>query len=197
MLHIQGYFSIKFSMNLIFSAILIISLLLLLFTNPNAVLSSMLAGGDKALELSLRVIVVCAVWMGIFELLEKTGLANNISNALKPLNKKLFGNLPGKSNDYVSLNISANLLGMSGATTPMGIKSIEELSKFKNTDYATAMFFVINATSIQLVPSSILALRTTMGSKAPADIVLPTILATLVSTIVGVLLVKILVKKNV
>ena len=197
MLHIQGYFSIKFSMNLIFSAILIISLLLLLFTNPNAVLSSMLAGGDKALELSLRVIVVCAVWMGIFELLEKTGLANNISNALKPLNKKLFGNLPGKSNDYVSLNISANLLGMSGATTPMGIKSIEELSKFKNTDYATAMFFVINATSIQLVPSSILALRTTMGSNAPADIVLPTIISTLVSTIVGVLLVKIFVKKNV
>ena len=197
MLHIQGYFSIKFSMNLIFSAILIISLLLLLFTNPNAVLSSMLAGGDKALELSLRVIVVCAVWMGIFELLEKTGLANNISNALKPLNKKLFGNLPGKSNDYVSLNISANLLGMSGATTPMGIKSIEELSKFKNTDYATAMFFVINATSIQLVPSSILALRTTMGSNSPADIVLPTIISTLVSTIVGVLLVKIFVKKNV
>lgn len=197
MLHIQEYFSIKFSMNLIFSAILIISLLLLLFTNPNAVLSSMLAGGDKALELSLRVIVVCAVWMGIFELLEKTGLANSFSKTLKPLNNKLFGNLPGKSNDYVSLNISANLLGMSGATTPMGIKSIEELSKFKNTDYATAMFFVINATSIQLIPSSILALRTTMGSKAPADIVLPTILATLVSTIVGILLVKIFIKKNV
>ena len=60
-------------MNLIFSAILIISLLLLLFYNPNAVLSSMLAGGDKALELSLRVVVVCAVWMGIFELLGKNG----------------------------------------------------------------------------------------------------------------------------
>ena len=169
----------------------------MLFTNPNAVLSSMLSGGDKALQLSMRVVVVCAVWMGVFELLEKTGLANKFSTTLKPLNNRLFSSLPGKSNDYVSLNISANLLGMSGATTPMGIKAVEELSKFNNTNYATAMFFVINATSVQLIPSSILALRTSMGSLSPADIVLPTILATTVSTIVGVLLVKIFIKKNV
>ena len=151
----------------------------------------MLAGGDKALELSLRVIVVCAVWMGIFELLEKTGLANSFSKTLKPFNNKLFGNLPGKSNDYVSLNISANLLGMRGATTPMGIKSVEELEKHPNTRYAIAMFFVINATSVQLIPSSVMGLRTTMGSISPADIILPTILATLLSTVIGVILVRV------
>ena len=182
-------------MNLIFGFILIVSFALLIFTNPNAVLSSMLAGGDKALELSMRVVVVCAVWMGVFELLEKTGLADKFSKVLKPMNKKLFGDLPGKSNDYISLNISANVLGMSGATTPMGIKSVQELSKYKNTDYAIAMFFVINTTSVQVIPSSVLALRTTMGASSPADIILPTILSTLLSTVIGVLLVKIFVKK--
>ena len=183
-------------MNLIFALILIISNILLLVFNPNLVLSSMLNGADKALSLTLRIVVVSAVWMGIFELLERTGIANTFSKVLKPVNKRLFGALPGKSNDFVSLNISANILGMSGATTPMGIKAVEELSKYKNTDYQTAMFFVINATSVQIIPSSVLALRTSFNSVSPADIILPTILSTLVSTIVGVLLVKILVKRS-
>ena len=86
---------------------------------------------------------------------------------------------------------------MSGATTPMGIKAIGELEKQSNTNYAIAMFFVINATSIQLIPSSILALRTSFNSSAPASIILPTILTTLLSTIIGVLLVKIFIKKDV
>ena len=77
----------------------------------------------------------------------------------------------------------------------MGIKSVLELEKYKNTNYAITMFFVINATSVQLVPSSILALRNTFSSVSPSSIILPTILATSVSTIVGVLLVKIFIKR--
>ena len=100
------------------------------------------------------------------------------------------------ANNFMSLNISANILGMSGATTPMGIKSIQELEKHKGTEYAIAMFFVINATSVQLIPSSVLALRTSMGSISPSSIILPTILATLLSTIIGVILVKIFIKKG-
>lgn len=183
-------------MNIIFGLILIISTFILLFVEPNAVLSSMLQGGEKALELTLKMVVVYAVWLGIFELVEKTNLSNKIAKLCKPLNKLLFGNLPEKANDYMSLNISANFLGMSGATTPMGIKSIQELEKHKNTEYAITMFFVINATSIQLIPSSVLALRTSMNSSSPSDVIVPTILATAVSTIIGILLVKIFVKRQ-
>ena len=78
----------------------------------------------------------------------------------------------------------------------MLIKSIKELEKYPNTEYAITMFFVINATSIQLIPSSVMALRTSLGSTAPADIILPTLLATLLSTVIGILLVKIFVKKQ-
>ena len=183
-------------MNVIFGIVITISSLILLFINPDGILSSMLNGGQKALDLTMRMVVIYAVWLGVFELLEKTGLSNKLAKLLRPLNKLLFGKIPESANDFISMNISANMLGMSGATTPMGIKSIQELEKYPHTEYAIAMFFVINATSIQIIPSSIIALRTSMGSIAPADIVLPTILATLISSIVGILLVKIFIKKR-
>ena len=178
-------------MNIIFGLVLISSTLLLLISNPDAVLGAMLSGGEKALGLSVKMVVVYAVWLGVFQLLENSGLDKKIAGLFKPINRLLFGKLPDKANDYVSLNLSANFLGMSGATTPMGIKSVLELEKHPDTKYAITMFFVINATSVQLIPSSVMGLRTTMGSSSPADIILPTVLATLLSTIIGVLLVRI------
>ena len=183
-------------MNVIFALFSIISMVILLFINPDGILSAMLSGGQKALDLTLKMVVVYAVWMGVFELLEKSGLASKFAKLLKPVNYLLFGKLPEKANDYMSMNISANILGMSGATTPMGIKSIQELEKHNGTEYAITMFFVLNATSIQIIPSSVLALRSSLNSTSPADIIVPTILATLLSTIIGVILVKIFVKKH-
>ena len=182
-------------MNAIFGLVVLISTVYLTFTSPESVLSAMLSGGTKAFELSVKMVVIYAVWLGMFAILEKTKASESIAKCLKPMNRMLFGKLPEKANDFMSLNISANILGMSGATTPMGIKSIEELEKHEGTEYAIAMFFVINATSIQLIPSSVLALRSSMNSASPSSIILPTILATLVSSVIGVLLVKIFIKK--
>ena len=183
-------------MNVIFGIILTLSTCILIFSNPDAILSSMLAGGEKALTLTLKLVVVYAVWLGVFELLERSGLAKKLAKLLKPVNKFLFGKIPEKASDFMSLNISANMLGMSGATTPMGIKSILELEKHKNTEYAIAMFFVINATSIQIIPTSVLALRTSMNSLNPSSVILPTLLTTLISSIVGILLVKIFCRRK-
>ena len=90
-----------------------------------------------------------------------------------------------------------DILGVSGATTPFGIKATHALLNQKE-DYthAVQMFFVINATSIQLIPASIISLRTSLGSANPSDILLPTILATLLSTVVGVLLMKVFRKRK-
>lgn len=182
-------------MNAIFGLVITLSMIVLLFLSPESILSSMLDAGNKAFELSLRMIIIYAVWLGVFNLLELSGLSQKCAKKLKPFNKFLFGELPDKANDYMSINITANILGMSGATTPFGIKSIQELEKHKNTEYAIAMFFVINATSVQLIPSSVLALRSSLNSTSPSDIILPTVLATLLSSIIGILLVKIFVKK--
>ena len=182
-------------MNIIFGISICVCTVFLIFSSPESVLSTMLAGGENALQLTLKLVVVYCVWLGVFNIMEKTGLSNKFAKLLKPLNKFLFGEVSEKANDYMALNISANILGVSGATTPMGIKSILELDKHKNTDYAVSMFFVINATSVQLIPSSVLALRASLGSATPSDIILPTALATLLSSIVGVVLVKVFIKR--
>ena len=184
-------------MNLIFGVILIVTMTMLLFVSPEGVLAAFISGGEKSLALSVQMTVVYAVWLGVLNVFEKTGLSAKCARILKPANKLLFGALPDKANDYVSLNISANILGMSGATTPMGIKAVKELEQHKGTEYAIAMFFVINATSVQLIPSSVLALRIKYGAATASDIILPTILATLLSSVIGVLLVKIFIKKKV
>lgn len=183
-------------MNIIFGLTVTVCMVFLVFSSPNLVLTSMLTGGEKALSLTLKLTVIYAVWLGVFELLFRTGLSEKFAKLLKPLNKFLFGKVPDKANDFMALNISANILGMSGATTPMGIKSIQELEKYPDTDYAIKMFFVVNATSVQIIPSSVLALRTSFSSCSPTDIILPTILATLLSSIIGVLLVKIFIKRK-
>ncbi len=182
-------------MNVIFGIITTISMIALVIIDPARALPSMLSGGEKAIQLSLKLLISYSVWMGIFGILSKSGLSEKFASALKPANKFLFKRLPGKSEDYVSMNISANALGISGATTPMGIMAIKELEKYPNTEYQIAMFFVVNATSIQIIPSSILALRTSMNSAFASDIILPTIISTLLSFIIGITLVKIFIKK--
>lgn len=183
-------------MNLIFSVIFVLSSTILLFISPEKVLSTMLSAGEKALKLSFNLVFIYAVWLGIFSILEKSRLSNKFAKSLKPLNKLLFGELTEKENELVSLNISANALGMSGATTPTGIKSILEFEKRKNSDYLITMFFVVNATSIQFIPTSVIALRSSLGAVNSADIILPTILTTLFSFIIGITLVKIFVKRK-
>ncbi len=183
-------------MNAIFGIILTVTMTMMLFVSPEGVLAAFISGGEKALALAVQMTVVYAVWLGILNVFEKTGLSVKVAKALKPANKWLFGALPEKANDYVSLNISANMLGMSGATTPMGIKAINEMEKHKGTEYAIAMFFVINATSVQIIPSSVLALRIKFGATGASDIILPTILATLLSSVIGILLVKLFIKKK-
>ena len=183
-------------MNVIFGAVLCVSTALLIINDPEKVLAAFLSGGEKALSLTAKMLVIYAVWLGVFKIMENTGLSRKLARALKPANRLLFGALPEEANEYMSLNISANILGMSGATTPMGIKAVKALDKYPDTDYAVTMFFVINATSVQLIPSSVLALRSQSGSASPSDIILPTVLATLLSSVIGILLVKVFAKKG-
>ena len=88
-------------MNLIFGFVLILSTIILIFINPDALLSAMLSGGNKALSLTMKMTVIYAVWLGVFELLEQSGLAKKFAYSLKPFNNRLFGTLPDKANDFI------------------------------------------------------------------------------------------------
>jgi len=177
-------------MNKIWFWVIFVSFVLLLYFNPNAVLPTMLSTGNSTIELCVTLLAVYAIWMGLLQIMEDSGLNKKLSKALKPATDKLFGKLDPKTNEYVCMNISANMLGMGGAATPMGIKAMKSMDDGSGTaTYAMLMFFVLNATSLQLLPTTVIALRAAAGSANPSDIILPSLIATIASTAIGILLV--------
>ena len=170
--------------------------IILLIINPESLFSAMISGGEKATLLSAKLIAIYAVSMGLVKIMENSGIMKKLSKILMPLNKKLFLSDDETTNGYISTNLSANILGLGGIATPMGIKSVEALYKRPNSFYSTSMFFVINATSLQLFPISVIALRSTYGSSTPSDILMPCILCTLMSTLLGCMLVNIFIKRK-
>ena len=107
----------------------------------------------------------------------------------KSLSKRIFRSDDKDALFAATSNLTANLLGLPGAPTPLGIRATQKFCEAKN-DYAADMLFVLNATSLQLLPVTVIALRSSLGSAAPHDIILPTLIATLLSTLLGALLVR-------
>lgn len=174
-------------MNVVFAFILTVCVSLLLFKDPNAALGGMLDGVSSAIAMSVGLVAVYAVWLSVLNVMEKIGLNRAIGKALKPLTKRLFPSENDETRETISLNMSANLLGMGGAATPLGIKAINGMAKdSEKTNDSIALFVVINCTSIQLIPTTIIGLRAASGSANASDIILPSLIATTVSTLVGV-----------
>ena len=174
-------------MNVIFTVIFFISLIVMTIIAPDKLLSSLLGGAEKSAATALTLFCIYAVWMGLSRLAEKSGFSRGAARALKPLTKKIFKTENDIALENLAMNLSCNLLGIGGAATPYAVKAIGELEKDKN-DFAQKRLFVINATSVQLIPSTVIALRTGAGSAAAFDIFLPSLICTLVSTGVGVIL---------
>ena len=163
---------------------------MLLFTNPSAMLSEMIGASTSALNLCIELCAVYAVWLGIIELVDISGLGEKLSKLLRPLVRKLFRVEDEKTQKLIAMNISANLLGIGNAATPMGIKAMQALDdKSGVANYAMIMLIIVNVTSIQLLPTTVIGLRTSAGSANPADIIFPSIIATFCTTLLGIVLV--------
>lgn len=181
-------------MNVIFACILMVSVGYMTFTAPELILSAMTSGAEKALKLAAGLTAIYSVWLGIFELLERSGLTEKLSKlAYKPV-KRIFGNVDDSAAKYLALNVTANIIGLSSVATPMGIKAAAYLDE-KDNEYAKAMLFAVAATSLQILPTTVISLRDKLGSVSSYDIVLPTLLSTLVSTVCGILLTAVFVKR--
>lgn len=185
-----SFFLIKSSMNIFWLLMMLSSILVLLITNPSAVLSEMIGASASSLKLCIELCAVYAVWLGMLELLEASGLSQKLAKILRPIIRKVFKVEDEQAQRYIAMNLSANMLGLGNASTPMGIKAMQSLDdKSGKANFAMIMLIVINATSIQLLPTTIIGLRTSAGSTNPADIILPTLLATILTTILGIVLV--------
>lgn len=178
-------------MNLVWSTVMLFGMGLLVINNVDVVTSSLLAGGSKAINLAIKLWGIYAVWLGILKIVEDTGLDKKLSRLLSPIIRKLFGKTDEYTENQIAINITSNLFGMGNASTPSGMNAIAGL--YKGGKYATSgmiLVIILNSTSMQLIPTTIIGLRATAGSMTPTDIILPTLIATICSTVVGVVLVK-------
>ncbi len=173
------------------------SLILITAIAPESAFSIMLGGTKTAIELAIILVSIYAIWLSVLKIMEKIGANKLLYRMLRPVTKKLFKGESDMALQYISLNFSANLLGMGGAATPLGIKAMECMQD--GTDKATdnmILFMVINSTSIQLLPATIIGMRAAAGSQSASDIILPSLVATTLSTLIGVILAKVFAKPN-
>ncbi len=178
-------------MNRIWFIMIVASLSLLVWTSPSNILNTMVGAASDAFALSLELCAVYAVWLGILEIVEVSGLSDKLAKLLKPVIKKLFKIDDVETEKFIALNMSANILGLGNAATPMGINAMKRLDDGSGeATPAIIMLIVLNATSLQLLPTTVIGLRAAAGSQSPADIILPTLLATICTCSLGIILVK-------
>lgn len=146
-----------------------------------------------AFEISLGLTGVLSLWMGIMKIGEAGGMVNVLARGLSPLFCKLFPDIPRNHPviGNIFMNISANMLGLDNAATPLGLKAMEGLQELNpQKDTATnpmIMFLVLNTSGLTIIPVSILVYRAQMGAAQPTDVFLPILLATFASTLTGII----------
>ena len=153
-----------------------------------------------AVELALGLIGIMALWLGIMKIAEQSGLVAALGRLLKPVTTRIFPDVPADhpAMGAMIMNISANMLGLSNAATPFGLKAMEELNKLNRTPGvatdAMCTFLVINTGNLQLIPATVIAIRAAAGSSNPTEILGPVIVATFITLVIGVTTVKMLAK---
>ena len=165
----------------------------LLFTDPGKAVTAMIAGSHASVKLAIELAALYGFWLGLFGIIEKIGLADLLGRLLRPVVKFLFPGLNEKGGKYVTMNMAANLLGLGNAATPMAIKAIKEMDDGgTKASQNMIMLTVISATSLQLLPTTVIGLRATHGSVSPADFLAPATIATVISTVIGITAVKLI-----
>ena len=171
------------------------------------VVNSIFERAELGFKLSLGLTGIMALWLGIMRIGEKGGAINILSKIFAPLFNKLFPEIPSSSNAHGSIimNISANMLGLDNAATPLGLKAMNELQKHnpekEKASNAQILFLVLNTSGLTLIPTSIIALRATAMAENnitgnPTDIFIPILIATYCSTLAGLIFVSIIQRIN-
>ena len=186
-------------MNAVFMLLLLGALLAgAIHGDVRAVGQGALDGAQQAVTLAIGLVGVLSLWLGLLKIAERAGLIEKLARAARPIFRPLFSEVPDghPAISAMLLNIAANALGLGNAATPLGIKAMEELEKLNpekgRATNAQALFLAINTASIQIVPTTVIALRASAHSSDPAVILVPTLLATACALIVAVVAAKLL-----
>ena len=165
------------------------------------VCNAILAGADEAVNLSISLLGIMCLWSGVIRVLDKAGLTKILAKIIGPVLKLIYpSSYTNKAAmDSVAADYSANFLGLGNAALPIGIKAMKELKKTGLSDPFTAnndmvLFATLNTTPLQLIPTTLIALRSTHLSSNPFEIIAPIWICSILTTVFGVILCKLLSK---
>lgn len=166
--------------------------------NVDVINEALMTDAQEAVTFSISLMGIMATWMGLIKIAEASGLIRTISKLITPLTSFLFPNVPKDhpAMNSIVMNMVTNMFGAGNSSTAIGLKAMEEMNTL-NRDKSKAtndmcMFLVINMSSIQLIPITVLKLRSDLGSTNPTEIIGSTLIATFISTFVGIVATKIL-----
>ena len=186
-------------LNILWPIFIIISILYAILSgNIENVNNSIFESAESAVNLTLTLLGMTCLWSGIMEVASKTQIIEYLAKFLKPITNKLFSNVNEKSYNNIIMNIIANILGLGNAATPLGLKAMKELQKEnQNKDELSdnmMMLIVLNTASLQVIPTTVIAIRSSLGSDNPTKIIFPVWISTICAAIVGIVFTKIIIK---
>jgi len=158
--------------------------------------AGIMAGASSSVELFLGLMGIMALWTGVMRVAERAGLVETLSRVIRPVLVPIFPGVPKNhpAMGAVVMNLAANMLGLGNAATPIGINAMKELQKLNprpsRATNAMCTFLVLNTSSVQVIPATVIGLRAAAGSSNPTEIVGTALLATTISTLAGLLAVK-------
>ena len=189
-------------LNILWPIFLIISFIYaILCGRVTEVNNSIFESTKTAVELSITMLGTMCLWNGIMEIAANTKIVKHLNNILNPILKKLFPDIKREDKEYkeITMNIIANIMGLGNAATPLGLKAMKSMQKNnKQKDKLTnsmAMFIVLNTASIQIIPTTVIAIRNSLQSKNPVAMIVPVWIATISAAIGAITVSKILMKK--
>lgn len=185
-------------LNIIWPAFILISFIYgILRGNVGSINESIFESAANAVELSITFFGTICLWNGIMKIAQETTFVTKLTKLLKPMVNFLFPESKNneKAKEEISMNMIANILGLGNAATPLGLKAMKTLQKEnpkKDTiSNSMAMFIVINTASLQLIPTTVIAIRASLGSVSPTQIILPVWGATVAAAISAIIATKI------
>lgn len=188
-------------LNILWPIFIIISIIFAIFSgNIDKINSSIFDSTQSAIDLTLTLLGATCLWSGIMEIASKTEIIKKLSKILNKIIKKFFYDLNSESKSYnnIIMNIIANILGLGNAATPLGLKAMSELQKENNDKERLSdnmmMLIVLNTASLQIIPTTVIAVRSSLGSSNPTQIIVPVWIATIGAALVGIFVAKIIIR---
>jgi len=189
-------------LNVIWPIFLIISFIYAIcFGSISEANSAIFESTENAVSLCIKLLGTICLWSGIMKIAEQTIIIKALKRILNPILKWLFPDINRSDEAYsdISMNMVANIMGLGNAATPMGLKAMKSLNKKnsnkKKLSNEMAIFIVINTASIQIIPTTVIAIRNSLGSTNPTAILVPVWVATLCAAVTAVSVAKLLIKK--